>query len=211
MDAYRYPQSEDDATNNVYAFSEFVCRKMAGPGVAKLSANARKDQHARAKNTAICHFLMFESDNNDEVEPLWVARVVTNTAPDWKDKGVWKNNQRHTIKYDSKAEVQRNEYAIFVMWYERIDINSDVLGYRISRTHTKPNVQSNRYLVHASFSMHRVLGRSNPVPKLRSSRNDTARQNNQRRANAWYDKEYGLVWNMDARVRQEALSKCGLN
>ena len=88
VDACRYPPSGDDATNNVYAFSDFVCRKTAGPGVAKLSADARIDRHARAQNAAIGHFLMFESDDNDEVEPLWVARVVANTAPGWKGQGV---------------------------------------------------------------------------------------------------------------------------
>ena len=57
-----------------------------------------------------------------------------------------------------------------------------------------------------------VFGQSNTVPTLRWARNGMARQNNQRRASAWtwYDKEYGLVWNMDAPVHQEDLSKCGL-
>ena len=33
VDACRHPPSRDDATNNVYVFSEFFCRKTAGPGV----------------------------------------------------------------------------------------------------------------------------------------------------------------------------------
>ena len=86
-----------------------------------------------------------------------------------------------------------------------------MLGYCISRTHTEPNVQSNRYLIHAIFGMHHILGWSNPVPTLCLARNDAARQNNERRENEWYDKDYGLVWNMDAQVRQEALSKCDLD
>ena len=64
--------------------SEFVCRKTAGPGVAKLSAYAGTNRHARAQNAAIGHFLMFESYDNHKIKPLWVARVVANTAPGWK-------------------------------------------------------------------------------------------------------------------------------
>ena len=67
---FRNPPSGDNAANNVIAFSEFICRKTAGLGVAKLAADARADQHARAQNAFIGHFLMFESDNNDRIIPL---------------------------------------------------------------------------------------------------------------------------------------------
>ena len=65
-----------------------------------------------------------------------------------------------------------------------------------------PQVQSNYYLVRAGFEMHEMNGRINPVPRLR-----TAARN---RAN-WHNKEMRFKWKMDNRVRQEALSKCGVN
>ena len=65
-----------------------------------------------------------------------------------------------------------------------------------------PQVQSNYYLVHAGFDMHEMSGRVNPVQRLRSVA---------RNRNNWHSKETQFKWKMDDRVRQDALSKCGVN
>ena len=107
----------------------------------------------------------------------------------------------------------RNEVAIFVMWYEKIDINSDVLDYRISRDVTEPVVQNNRPLIHASFKMHRMNNTSNPVPELRTSTRVSGvayacpRRNSQTSRNAWHDKEFGLELKMDKEDNEISLSR----
>ena len=56
--------------------------------------------------------------------------------------------------------------------------------------------------MYAGFEMSEMNGRTNIVPKLRSA--------DQRKEN-WHHKESKFVWEMDDSVRQEALSKCGIN
>ena len=55
------------------------------------------------------------------------------------------------------------------MWYEKIDVNSDVLDYHVSRDMATPMIQTNRYFICGGFDMHRQKGHSNPVPRLRKS------------------------------------------
>ena len=56
-----------------------------------------------------------------------------------------------------------------------------------------------------------MRGDNNSAPKLRtSSRTETARSNgnNTRRIEDWHDKEFGIVWNMDALLKRTALALC---
>ena len=103
--------------------------------------------------------------------------------------------------YDNGVEIGINEVSICVQGYEKIDVNSRELTYRVSRMINKPQVQSNYYLVHSGFVMHEMNDRANPVPRLRSvthNRND------------WHRNECRFNWTMDNQVRQDALSKCGV-
>ena len=100
-------------------------------------------------------------------------------------------------------KIGANEVAIFIQWYEKIDLNARELHYRVSGSITEPQVQSNYDLVRTNFEMNEMSGRVNAVPRLRSAAT--------RNRNAWHTKEMGLVWEMDRSVRHHALSKCGLH
>jgi hypothetical protein len=45
--------------------------------------------------------------------------------PAWDGQGVLKNTTGSTTSYPMGIEVKRNEVAIYVQWYEKIDLNSD--------------------------------------------------------------------------------------
>ena len=138
-------------------------------------------------------------DSKMEDEPIWLGRVMSNQ--EWEGMGVSVNNTRRKQTYDNGVEIGMNEVAIFVQWYEKIDLNAQKLSYRVSRTITKPQVQSNFYLLCVDFNMHEMNGRINLVPRLRA-----AAQNR----NHWHVQETRLKWQMDDSVRQAALYKCGV-
>ena len=71
-----------------------------------------------------------------------------------------------TIQID-RVEIGRSEVSVNVMWYEKIDVNSDVLEYHVARTDIHPIVQCSQYLLHGGFGMHWLVGAINHVPKLR--------------------------------------------
>ena len=56
--------------------------------------------------------------------------------------------------------------------------------------------------MYAGFEMSEKNGRTNIVPRLRSAA---------RVKHNWHNKESNFVWEMDDNVRQESLSKCGVN
>ena len=99
-------------------------------------------------------------------------------------------------------EIGANEVAIFVQWYEKIDLNTSELNYWVSRTKNMPQVQSKFYSVYAGFEMSEKNGRMNLVPRFRLAA---------RNKHNWHNKEFRSVWKMDDNSRQEALSKCGVN
>ena len=117
-------------------------------------------------------------------------------------RSVLQNITRREKTYENGVEIGANEVTIFVQWYEKIDVNASALKYQVSRTIHMPQVQSNFYLVYAGFEMSENNGRTNIVPRLRSAAR--IKQN-------WHNKESKFVWEMDDNVRQEALSKCGVN
>ena len=166
-----------------------------------------------AVNLAVDDWVIFEGNKDKSDEPIWLGRVMSN--PEWGGQGVCKNKTRRLKKYPSDVVVGRNEVAVFVMWYEKIDINSDSLDYQISRDIMKPVVQNNRCLIHAGFEMHRMNGKNNPVPKQRTSTRSTkvlgvystARRGNQTSHDEWHDKEFELEWKMDMDDRIIALSR----
>ena len=82
---------------------------------------------------------------------------------------VSQNISRRKKTYENRVKIGANEVAIFVQWYEKIDLNASALKYRVSRTIHMPQVQSNFYLVYAGFEMSEKNGRTNILPRLRSA------------------------------------------
>jgi len=200
-----------ETTTNLYTFYRRECLKMSGPGAARQVQERVELRNEQASQLTVGDWVIFQGTKEESAEPIWLGRVMSNT--EWGGQGVWKNDTKKQKKYPLGITVARNEVAIFVMWYEKIDINSDVLDYRISRDVTEPVVQNNRPLIHASFKMHRMNSTNNPVPRLRTSTRASrgalacAKRNNQTRHNAWHDKEFGLEWKMDKEDRELSLSR----
>ncbi|KAL7549077.1 hypothetical protein ACHAWF_012345 [Thalassiosira exigua] len=194
--------TESNESENVYTFSKRDCYKTSGPGVTRIIASERRDRNERSMQLCVNDWVIFDSE--DEGQPLWLGRVMSN--PEWGGQGVYRNSSNRIKNYEG-VQIGKNEVAIFVMWYDKIDLASSIQDYYVSRTITKAIVQNNRYFVYGGFEMHRLLGDSNPAPKFRSG----ARVNDiDKRSDEWHDREYGLVWRMDERVRSEALSRCSV-
>ncbi|KAL7534418.1 hypothetical protein ACHAXR_005863 [Thalassiosira sp. AJA248-18] len=208
----------EEPTDNVYTFSKSECTKTSGPGVTMAIANETRNRNEVASKLTVGDWVLF--DSNEDEQPIWLGRVMAN--PEWGGQGVLQNKSSSIKKYPGGVEVKKNGVAMNIMWYEKIDIDSDSLDYHVSRTVTEPIVQSNRYYIYGGFEMHRTVGASNPVPKLRTSKrskrtgsttsNEYARPtlNNQTSDEDWHDTEYGLKWKMDNMVRVKGLSLCNM-
>ena len=61
--------------------------------------------------------------------------------PAWGGQGVLRNMTGTAERYDMGIEVQNNEVAIYVQWYEEMDVNSDECKYRVNGT-LPPSVQT---------------------------------------------------------------------
>ena len=99
------------------------------------------------------------------------------------------------ISYGNGVKIGKGEVALFFTWYEKIDVMSNKLEYWVSRTETKPIVQSNEYLIPLDVHMHQMRGDNNNVLKLRtSSRTENAQSNanSSRRIDDWHDNELAL-------------------
>ena len=198
---------------NVYQFDRSNCERTHGPNVTNQLQEEKRSRAEMATALNIGDWVLFDSKMEDE--PIWLGRVMSN--PEWwEGMGILLNNTRRKRTYDNGVEIGVNEVAIFVQWYEKIDINSDALEYHVSRTITKPAVQSNEYMVFSGFEMHRVVGGSNPVPKRRNTNTarrgqyDRIREDIHKTFNEWHDKEFGLIWKMNNDVRRKALARCGM-
>ena len=156
--------SENEA-DEMFTFNHRHCTKMTGPGV---TLNIAEETRSRDESTMVLtvgDWVLIDGD--DEDEPIWLGRVMLN--PDWGGQGVWKNETSRAKKCDNGAVIQRSQHGIYIMWYERIDIDSDELNYHVSRTITAPAVQRNEYTICTGFEMHRVVGDNNPVPWRRNT------------------------------------------
>ena len=145
--------------------------------------------------------------------------------PAWGGQGVLRNVTGSAVSYEMGIEVQNSEVAIYVQWYEKMDLNSDERKYRVNGT-MRPSVQNNQLLLHTGLKMQQLLGDSNPVARSRpgsdrqqrttaaasSSLGEYARprRNNQSSYETWHDKEYGIVWEMAEQDRDFALGRRGL-
>lgn len=220
--------STSSAVPNLYRFDQGHAIQLSGPNMLQQRAADRRSRNQMARELVVGDFVL--NDSTDPNQPLWLGRVMSN--PEWDGAGKQTNNSNRVVRYkddfNETITVNPEETALYIIWYERIDVNSRELNYHISRTLVKPFVQSNYYFVHGGFDMHCTTrgGGGNPVPKERSttrggrrrsattsttSLGDYARprQDNQTSFEAWHDKEYGLVWKMDHSTYELALSRVG--
>ena len=214
------------ANNNAYAFSTHACTKTAGRDVAAAIIHDRDELNNVSAELCVGDWIIFhgvdENGNEDPDQPLWLGRVMSNPDDGWDGRGVKQNTTNRAVKYPMGVEVKKNEVAIYVQWYEKMNLNSNEPKYHVSRTITKAQVQSNQLLLHIGFDMKQLIGDNNPVPKSRPAserrRRETSataslgeyarpRQNNQRSRESWHDKEYGIVWEMTERDRDYALGQ----
>ena len=198
-----------DLDGNMYAFEQMNCSKTAGPGVSAVVRQSTKDRNTIASELVVGDFVLFDA-HGDEVEPIWLGRVLPN--PEWNGQGVCTNNSGKQVKFNG-VSIGRGEVAIYVMWYEKLNVMSDKLEYGVSRSEREPLVQNNRTLVPVEVNLHQMLGTKNSVPKLRTStrvENDRSMENSQKRIRDWHDKELDIIWKMDLELRRLALSLCGL-
>ena len=189
--------------SNVYCFDKQCCAKTEGPGATCQIANDTQNRNQLAKDLAVGDWVIFDADDDDQ--PLWLGRVMSND--EWGGQGVKENTTARIERYSNGVQINKNEVAINVMWYEKIDLNNDdSLEYHVCRTIVEPVVQSNRYLIHAQFKMHRLTGSSNPMPRRRGGGQSNAR-GYQTTDESWYDKEYGNKWGMDDKIRRTAMAR----
>ena len=197
--------SSEYSSQNLYCFDLRECQKTTGPGVTASMIHLNKCRNTVAKELTVGDWVLFDA-SDDEVEPLWLGRVMSNA--EWEGQGVEHNNTSRMRTYGD-VKVGKGEVGVFVMWYEKINVMDDKLEYWVSRTETKPIVQNNKYHIPITFELHWMLGEKNVVPKLRSStRSETKRSsmNNARRIDDWHDKEFDVVWKMDEDLMRTALS-----
>ena len=189
---------QDAVQQNVHTFNQQSCERISGPNVSRQIQEDRRNRREMALSLSIGDWVLFDSKMEDE--PIWLGRVMSN--PVWDGMCIYKNKTQTKKTFENGVEIGANDVAIFVQWYEKIDLNASVLKYRVSKTIDIPQVQNNFYLVYAGFEMSENNGRTNIVPRLRSAA---------RVKQTWHIKESKFVWEMDVNVRQEALSKYRVN
>jgi len=115
------------ANNTAYEFTKHACTKTAGRNVAEVAEQIR---HERSELNDVCaqltvgEWIAFHgkdvNGNEDPDQPIWLGRVMP-TNPAWSGQGVLRNTTGSTLSYDMGVEVQNNEVAIYVQWYEKMD------------------------------------------------------------------------------------------
>ena len=183
--------------NSMYLFEKRVCTKTVGPGVTRQVRISTEDRNEAAEKLDVGDFVIFDK-HDDELEPIWLGRVMPN--PEWQGHGVHKNESSRKMNFRGVG-VDKGEVAIYVMWYEKINVMSDQLEYWVSRSESEPIVQNNKYLIpFVEVKMHNMSGQNNRVPKLR--------KDDKKRMREWHSKEIDIIWNMDSGLRRKALALC---
>ena len=153
---------EIHSDGHMFSFEKQSCTKTSGPGVAVQAQVITRDRNTMASELAVGDFVVFDT-SDDEVEPIWIGRIMSN--PEWQGQGIHKNNSRRQASFGG-VQVGRGEVALYVMWYEKINVMSGTLEYWVSRTDTEPIVQNSRYLIPIDITLHQMLGQSIVVLKL---------------------------------------------
>ena len=198
----------DMGAPGMYDFIRRECTKTMGPGVAEMIKQDKRCRNEVAAELTIGDWALFSHLTDDGDQQLWLGRVVSNE--EWGGKGVCQNETGRIKPYDGGLKVSPNEVALCIMWYEVIGADGESLEYQLSRSDTRPIVQSNKYLVPIKFEMHRTIGRCHQVPKLRTTERKGRKESvsYQKRFEKWHDREFMARWKMDEVVWRDALALC---
>ncbi len=112
---------------HIFTFDRHFCNKLTRPGVVRYIENQTETCNELTMKLVVGDWICI--DSNDEGEPIWLGRVMSN--PYWGGKGMFKNETTWTIQYDNVTELTRGDDEIYVMWYEKIDINLDAHDYHV--------------------------------------------------------------------------------
>jgi hypothetical protein len=202
-------QSGTDATAespSVYSFSRRECTKTSGPGVVRQVQRNRRNRNDLAAQLAVGEWALFAAPNDDDDQQIWLGRIMSN--PEWGGQGTRQNTTRRQHSYNGGMRVGPREAAMNIIWYESIGAGVGALEYHLSRVDTTPVIQNSRTFIPLHFEMHQVIGRVNPVPKLRISTRPSGQDNAsyQTTFERWHDREFGMRWKMDEEVRITALA-----
>ena len=77
--------------------------------------------------------------------------------PKWNGQGVWFNDSGKIVQFND-VPISRGEVAIYVMWYEKLNVMSDELEYVVSRSEREAIVQNYRDLIPVDVNLHQMLG-----------------------------------------------------
>ena len=83
-----------------------------------------------AASLSVGDWAMFDG-NGEKDQPIWLGRVVS--KPDLGGQGCWRNDTGKRAVFDG-VPIERNEHAINIIWYEKINLNGRPgLEYHVSR------------------------------------------------------------------------------
>ena len=158
---------------SMYKFTKATALKVRGANASRSSISLdKRTRFERAKSLTVGDWVIFDG-NGDVHQPRWLGRVMS--YADWGGQGVEPNESNRTKYYqNSHLEIGPGEVALNLMWYEKIDVDSPELKYRVSQDYPNSVLQSNTYMVmggnEVDGRMNLIEGSANPVPKLRSAR-----------------------------------------
>lgn len=168
-------------------------------------------------------------DSKERDQPMWLGRTMSN--PEWNGKSAWFNDTRRHSKFDL-VKISCGQVGLYIIWYEKMDVNSTVCRkYQVS-TNLKPLVQPIFPLMLCDFEMVQTMGQKNPVPKLRGQRrrandddddsdsdsseseSELQRYRNSRRSykmtnDTWLANEQEVVWTMPKDVIERGKAEVG--
>ena len=104
--------SDTSGGQEMYSFDQMLCTKTVGPGVTALVQQRSGDRNEVAAGLVVGDFVLFDA-HDDEVEPIWLGRVMSN--PEWNGHGVYKNKDAKKVTFDGVG-IGQGGFAVYVMW-----------------------------------------------------------------------------------------------
>ena len=114
-------------SQNMYSFAKKNCDKLSGPGVAIQAQALTRHRNEIASELTVGDFILFDK-SGDDVEQVWLGRIMPNQK--WGGQGVCVNVERGNMSFGG-VQVGRGEVALYVQWYEKINVMSDRLEYLV--------------------------------------------------------------------------------
>ena len=114
---------------DMYKFIKAEARKIQGGYILQSITLDRWNRYDKAKKLVVGDWVLFDS-NGDIHSPRSLACIMSN--PSWEGQGVKPNETCGRDTYDNGTLiVDFNEVALYVMWYEKINIDSDELKFHM--------------------------------------------------------------------------------